>query len=144
MAVIVTAAKTTYARNGTGNLWLRNTSQTPPATLYLALYSTDPGPDMTGGTEVSGNAYAREAITFYAPTTVNAGTTLEAQQWLSQGTINFPTATPSAWPAFSGFALMDAAVGGHGIYHGAWNQTQNVGAGSAFQVADQAIAVQEV
>lgn len=34
-----------------------------PATLYIALYTSTPGPDGTGGTEVTGGSYARKAVT---------------------------------------------------------------------------------
>lgn len=43
----------------------RNTSYTPPAAVYLGLYTSAPS-DAGGGTEVSGAGYARQAITFGA------------------------------------------------------------------------------
>jgi len=43
----------------------RNTSYTPPAAVYLALYTVAPT-DAGGGTQVSGGGYARQAVTFGA------------------------------------------------------------------------------
>lgn len=43
----------------------RNTAYTPPAAVYLALYTVAPT-DAGGGTEVTGGGYARQAITFGA------------------------------------------------------------------------------
>lgn len=43
----------------------RNSSYTPPAAVYLALYTAAPS-DAGGGTQVSGGGYARQAITFGA------------------------------------------------------------------------------
>lgn len=43
----------------------RNTAYTPPAAVYLGLYTSAPS-DAGGGTEVSGAGYARQAITFGA------------------------------------------------------------------------------
>lgn len=41
----------------------RNTPYSAPATVYLALYTTDPADD-NSGTEVAGAGYARQAVTF--------------------------------------------------------------------------------
>ncbi|MER8924336.1 hypothetical protein [Mesorhizobium sp. M0859] len=43
----------------------RNTPYTPPATIYLALYTAAPT-DAGGGTQVTGGGYARKAVTFGA------------------------------------------------------------------------------
>ena len=41
---------------------LRNQAYTPPTTVYVALFTTATT-DAGGGTEVSGGAYARQAVT---------------------------------------------------------------------------------
>jgi len=43
----------------------RNVVYTPPATVYLALYTVAPT-DAAGGTQVSGGSYARQPISFSA------------------------------------------------------------------------------
>lgn len=50
------------------NHFLRNSSQTPDATVYHAMYLTPPADDGTGGSECAAGWYARRAITFGAPT----------------------------------------------------------------------------
>ncbi|MCL6605634.1 MAG: hypothetical protein K6T94_22450 [Paenibacillus sp.] len=47
------------------DLSFRNVAWTPPATVYIALYTSDPTKADTG-TEVTGGGYARKAITFAA------------------------------------------------------------------------------
>ena len=42
---------------------LRNSAYTPPAAVYVGLYTVAPT-DAAGGTEVSGSGYAREVVTF--------------------------------------------------------------------------------
>lgn len=55
-----------YLENALLNHTFRNTALTSPTTVYLALYTAAPT-DAGGGTQVSGGGYARQAITFGAP-----------------------------------------------------------------------------
>lgn len=55
-----------YLENAVLNHVFRNTSLTSPTTVYLALFTVAPT-DAGGGTEVTGGGYARQAITFGAP-----------------------------------------------------------------------------
>jgi hypothetical protein len=55
-----------YLENAVLNHVFRNTALTAPAAVYLALYTAAPT-DAGGGTQVSGAGYARQAITFGAP-----------------------------------------------------------------------------
>lgn len=55
-----------YLENAVLNHVFRNTSLSSPTTVYVALYTAAPT-DAGGGTEASGNGYARQAITFGAP-----------------------------------------------------------------------------
>jgi hypothetical protein len=55
-----------YLENAVLNHVFRNTALTAPTTVYLALYTALPT-DAGGGTQVSGGGYARQAITFGAP-----------------------------------------------------------------------------
>jgi hypothetical protein len=53
-----------YVENGSLDFWLNgSTAITGPTTVYLALFTTGPDDDGTGGTEVSGNSYTRATIT---------------------------------------------------------------------------------
>jgi len=73
-----------------------------PATVYVGLYTAAPS-DSGGGTEVSGGAYARQAITFSAAA---AGTTNNS------AVVTFPTATAN-WGTITHFALFDASTAGN-------------------------------
>lgn len=59
------ASLTTYLENKLLDHVLRNTAYTPPTTVYMALYTAVPT-DAGGGTEVSGNGYARKVVPFAA------------------------------------------------------------------------------
>lgn len=58
---------TNYLENALFNHVLRDTPYTSPSTLYVALHTADPTEVGATG-EVSGSSYARQAITFVAPT----------------------------------------------------------------------------
>jgi len=99
------ANKKDYLENALLNAVLRNTTYTSPATVYLALFSSAPT-ESTSGTELTGNGYARQAITFGAPS--NGVCT-------SSGAVTF-TASGGAWSAVAGIAICDASSGGNQLY----------------------------
>lgn len=74
---------------------------------YLALFTTAPS-EAGGGTEVSGGAYARQAVTFGNP---SSGTMKNSAE------IVFPTATAS-WGTVQAWALFDAATSGAMLWYG--------------------------
>jgi len=85
------------------------TDFTPPASYYIGLFTTNPGDDGTGGTEVSGSGYARVQV-------VNNVTNFPAASGgsKSNGTvITFPAASGGSWGTVVGFGLFDAASGGN-------------------------------
>ena len=55
-----------FLENALINATLRNTTYTSVATIYVALYTSDPT-DADTGTEVTGGSYARTSVTFAAP-----------------------------------------------------------------------------
>lgn len=55
-----------YLENAVLNHVFRNTTLTSPTSVFLALYTVAPT-DAGGGTQVTGGGYARQAITFGAP-----------------------------------------------------------------------------
>ena len=87
------------------NAVLRNTPYTSPATVYVALYTSDPTAADTG-TEVTGGAYARQAITFGAPTLVSGQQTVS-----NSAEVVFPVATAD-WGTVTHVGLRTAASGG--------------------------------
>src|SRR5262245_55672250 len=57
-------SKSTFEEAYVLNMFLRNTSYQPAATIYLALFTRMPGGDGTGATEVFQRGYLRQPITF--------------------------------------------------------------------------------
>jgi hypothetical protein len=94
--------KVTYEQNVLNKVF-RNTDFTSPATLYVGLYTTAPT-DSTEGTEVSGGAYARQTITFGAPT---GGA---PSQIVNSAQVLFPEATAN-WGTIVAVALHSSATG---------------------------------
>ena len=85
-----------------------NAAYTAPATLYVALFTATPS-DTGGGTEVSGNAYARVAVTNNSTNFPAASAGAKAN-----GTaITFPQATPSGWGVVTQFGIFDASTSGN-------------------------------
>ena len=60
------AEMSNFLENALINATLRNTTYTSVATIYVALYTSDPT-DADTGTEVTGGSYARTSVTFAAP-----------------------------------------------------------------------------
>lgn len=87
------------------NATLRNTTFTPPTTVYLALYTSNPTPADTGK-EVAGGSYKRMPITFTPPTLVSGQQTVK-----NVADIEFPIAT-SDWGIVTHIGLRTAATGG--------------------------------
>jgi hypothetical protein len=107
--------KTHYLNDNFINLALRNTPFTPPADVYLALFTV--APDVSGGgTEVSGGSYLRQVVTFSVSSNGQTSNTAE---------VLFPIAS-SAWGTVVSLALMDAVAGGNMMYFGSLNSPRTV------------------
>jgi len=91
-----------YLENAVLDHVFRASTYTAAATVYAALYTATPS-DAGGGTEVSGTAYARQAIVFAA---ASSGTIVNS------AIVNFGTAG-SAWGTVSTFGVFDAATSGN-------------------------------
>lgn len=113
--------KADYLENKLLDYILSAAAFSSPATVYVALYSVTPS-DAGGGTELTGNAYARVAVT-------NNATNWPAASGgsKSNGTaITFPTATPADWLTAVAFAILDNSVGGNFLYWGPISPTHTV------------------
>lgn len=93
----------------------RNTTYAQAGTLYVALYSTDPT-DADTGTELSGSGYARQTVSFVAP---SGGTTS------NDADIVFPAATAD-WVTVTHVGIRDASTGGNLIMHKALDSAVDV------------------
>ena len=119
-----------HLENALINATLRNTSYTSPTTVYLALYTADPT-DADSGTEVSGTSYARQSITFGAPS--NGVTTNSAA-------IEFPQAGGS-WGTVTHVGIRDALTNGNLLYHTPLDASKTIATGDVFRVASGSLSV---
>ncbi len=124
------AEMSNYLENALINATLRNTSYTSPATVYLALYTSDPT-DADTGTEVSGGSYARQSITFGSPS--NGVSTNSAA-------IEFPQATDS-WGTVAYVGIRDASTSGNLLFHTALDASKTIATGDVFRVAIGSLSV---
>jgi hypothetical protein len=124
------AEMSNYLENALINGTIRGTTYTAPATVYVALYTSDPT-DANTGTEVSGGSYARTAVTFAAPSNgVSA----------SNADCTFPQATGS-WGTVGWIGIMDASTGGNLLYHTPLDTSKTIDSGDIFKIASGSLTV---
>lgn len=124
------AAISVYLANIVLNQVLRNIAYTPPTAVYLALYTDDPTQSDVG-TEVSGGAYARQAITFNAAS---------GGQVVNSGDVVFPQATAS-WGTVTHVGVRDAATGGNLLFYGPLDIPKTIDVGDQFKIPDGKLTI---
>lgn len=124
------AEMSNYLENALINGTLRGTSYTAPTTTYLALYTSDPT-DADTGTEVTGGSYARQAITFGAPS--NGVTTNSAA-------IEFPQCTAD-WGIITYVGIRDDVTSGNLLYHTALDTSKTIASGDIFKITSGNLSV---
>lgn len=110
---------------------------TPPATLYLALFTTAPNTETgAGGVEVSGGSYARAAVT-------NNSTNFPAASGGSKTTgVNIDFPTPSAgWGQVVAAGIYDAATGGNLLGSNALTTPKTINSGDPVSFPAGAITI---
>lgn len=113
-----------YLENALLDHVLRNVSYTSPTTVYVGLYTSDPGDDNTG-TEVSGGSYARQILSV---TTATGGIVT------SSADITFPQATGS-WGTISHIGLLDALSAGNLLMHTALTTSKTIESGDVLRIS---------
>lgn len=101
------------------NMVFRNIAYTRPTTVYVALYTTDPT-EADSGTEVAGGAYARQAVTFNAPTQVGTAATIS-----NSADVSFPVATAN-WGTITHVGVRDATTAGNLLYYGPVTNSRSI------------------
>jgi len=119
-----------YLENGLLNAVLRNTSYNSPATVYVGLYTSDPGEGNTG-TEISGGSYARKDVTFGSPS--NGVCTNSAA-------VEFAQATGS-WGTVSHVGLLDAITSGNLLFYTDITTSKTIESGDIFKIAAGSLSV---
>lgn len=111
-----------YSEAALLNKLLRNTDFTSPAAVYVSLHNGAPGED--GANEITGGSYARQAVTFGAPSGgVVSNTGL--LQWTDMPAVDL-----------EGVGLWDALTNGNCLFTGAITGAPvTVPAGSTFEMA---------
>jgi len=121
-----------YLENALLNGTLRGTTYTAPATVYVALFTSDPT-DAGTGTQVSGGSYARTAVTFNAPAGTGGSITNNAN-------VQFPQATAS-WGVVTHIGIFDALTGGNMLYYTPLDIAKTIDSGDIFIIASGSLSV---
>jgi hypothetical protein len=110
-----------YAENKVLEHSLGKTSWTMP-TAYIALFTTNPAEDGTGGTEVSGGSYARFTSSGATWGAASGGTISNAVDILFTG-------ATASWGTIVGYGIYDAATGGNLIWLNTLTASKAIGSG---------------
>jgi len=126
------SAKSNYLENKVIDHFLGTTSTTAPSAVYLALFTSDPT-DAGSGTEVSGNGYSRQEITFASASSGSA----------SSNTPEEFTASGGAFGTVTHFGIFDASTSGNLLYHGALTASKTIADGDTLRFASGNITITE-
>ena len=108
----------------------RNSAYTAPSTIHVALFTSAPN-DAGGGTEVSGNGYARQSMAFSAASSGSIS---------NSGSVEFPTATGSQG-TITHVGLFDASSSGNLLAYGALSASKTVDSGDVFRFNASSVTI---
>lgn len=111
--------------------FLRNNSITPPTTVFVGLFESDPG-EATGGTETAYTGYGRQS---------SAWTALDANgQTKNTGALTFAAnGNASASVTITHIALFDATTAGNRLFYAALSSPKTLSPGDVLSFAANAI-----
>jgi hypothetical protein len=101
---------------------LTNGSPTRPTAWWVGLFTAAPG-EAGGGTEVSGNAYTREAVTF----------TVSGNLATNNAAIEWPTAT-GTWGTITHIAVFDAETSGNMLVYASLTSSKTIASGDVLRI----------
>jgi hypothetical protein len=101
---------------------LTNGSPTRPTAWWVGLFTAAPG-EAGGGTEVSGNAYTREAVTF----------TVSGNLATNDAAIEWPTAT-GTWGTITHIAVFDAETSGNMLVYATLTSSKTIASGDVLRI----------
>jgi len=125
-------SKSNYLETQVLNHVLRNTAYSAPATVYMAVYTVAPT-ETGGGTEVSGNGYVRQPVTFTAPAPDSCS---------NDADVTFPVATGD-WGTIVAFGIFDAASAGNLLYYANLTASRDILTSDQFRVPSGQLIVTE-
>lgn len=108
------------------------TALTQATAWWIALFTTLPGADGTGGVEVSDANYSRQSVASWTLDTAN-------RQATNAAALSFGTAAADITSNIVGFAIMTAETGGTVREYGSFTNPQTVDAGQEITVEADAI-----
>ena len=128
-------AFSTYLQNALLNGTLNNSAYTPPTTVYAGLHATNPTASTSTAlaNEISGNAYARQAISWAS---VSGGSIS------TNALIVWGGATPAGWGTVAYISIWDALTTGNLLYYGALNSSITVNATEEVRILSGNLTVQ--
>ena len=103
---------------------LTTDSVTRPTSWYVGLFTSDPTDTGAAGTEVSGNGYARTAVTFSVTGDTASNT----------AGVEFPAATGGDWGTVSHIGILDASSGGNMLIASALTVAKDITDGDVFRI----------
>lgn len=130
-------SKSDYLENKVLDHILGNTAYAAPATVYFALYTVAPS-DSGGGTEVSGGAYARVAVTNNATNFAAASGGLKRNSTV----ITWPTATAS-WGTVVAVGVLDASAAGNLLFWSTLATNKTVDNGDTVSIPVNSFSITE-
>jgi len=127
------AEMSNYLENALLNGTLNGTTYTAPTTIYISLWTSNPGDDASGA-EVSGGSYARAVVTFDTATGITGLVATDAD-------VTFATAT-AGWGTVGWIGINDALSGGNLLYHSALDLPKTIDAGDIFKITTGNLTVE--
>jgi len=100
------------------------TSVTRPTAWYIGLFTADPTDTGSTSNEISGNGYARTAVTFSVSNDLATNT----------AAVEFPVASGGNWGTISHIGVMTASSGGDMIVHSALTTAKAINDGDVFRI----------
>jgi len=125
------SAMSDYLEDAFLDHFLGTSSTSAPAAVYIGLHTADPT-DAGTGAEVSGNGYARQAITFASAASGSIS---------NNAAVEFPAATTSSWGSVSHWAIYDASTGGNQLFHGSFDTAKTIAVGDILKVAASSLTL---
>ena len=120
------AALSDHAENLLLNFLMTSGTATRPTAWYIGLFTAAPN-DAGGGTEVSGNGYSRQAVS-WDTASGTGGTT-------SNSTAETFTASGGDWGTITHIGIFDASAAGNLLWHGAMTASKTVEDGDTITFA---------
>jgi len=125
-------ALSNYAELKVLDLLFKNTAFTAP-NAYLGLFTSAPN-DAGGGTEVSGNNYARVQIDTKMASASSGAIS-------SNANITFPAASGGAFGTITHIGIFDASSSGNLLAHGALSASKTISDGDTFQINSGSLTI---